>query len=113
MVAAMDPRALLNTVRQLRRYLPTVPPSFVDVAPSAQTAVDAIPDAWASQLPPPYEHVHAGELPLFRAEHVTWGFERLGGVGERDVLELGPLEGAHSYMAQMAGASSVTAVEAN
>jgi hypothetical protein len=28
-------------------------------------------------------------------------------------LELGPLEGAHSYMAQMAGASRVTAVEAN
>jgi hypothetical protein len=109
----MNPRALLNGAGQLRRFLPVVPRRFVDIAPSAQTAVDAVPDAWASRLPPPHEHVRAGELPLFEAEHVAWGFERLGGVKDKAVLELGPLEGAHSYMAQMAGAGSVTAVEAN
>jgi precorrin-6B methylase 2 len=44
---------------------------------------------------------------------MTWAFDRLGGVEGSTVLELGPLEGAHSFMAQAAGASRVTAVEAN
>ena len=39
--------------------------------------------------------------------------ERLGGFKGRTVLELGPLEGGHSYMLQHLGAPSVVAVEAN
>jgi hypothetical protein len=57
--------------------------------------------------------VRAGDAPLFEDPRITWGFDRLGGVEGKTVLELGPLEGAHSYMAQAAGASHVTAVEAN
>jgi hypothetical protein len=109
----MNVRSLASSVAQLSRFLPVTTPSFVEVAPSAQTAVDAVPDSWASRLPAPYEHVRAGELALSQAEHVAWGFDRLGGVRDRTVLELGPLEGGHTYMAQVAGASSVTAVEAN
>jgi hypothetical protein len=44
---------------------------------------------------------------------MEWAFGRFDGIAEKSVLELGPLEGGHSYMAQTAGASSVTAVEAN
>ena len=36
-----------------------------------------------------------------------------GGVTGRDVLELGPLEGGHSYLLDRLGAKSVTAIEAN
>src|SRR5262249_7347441 len=36
----------------------------------------------------------------------------LGGVGGYRVLELGPLEGGHSYMMEKAGAASVLAIEA-
>ena len=35
------------------------------------------------------------------------------GVDGRRVLELGPLEGGHSYMLQRAGAARVLAIEAN
>jgi hypothetical protein len=113
MVGVMDVRRLLGNAAQLRRFVPAATPKFADTVPSAQTAVDAVPDSWASRLPPPHERVRAGELPLFTADHVAWGFDRLGGIQDRTVLELGPLEGGHSYMAQMAGAKSVTAVEAN
>jgi hypothetical protein len=39
--------------------------------------------------------------------------EALGGVSGAKCVELGPLEGGHSYMLENAGAKSVTAVEAN
>lgn len=87
--------------------------TFAKAAPTPQSAVDAVPDAWASRFPPPLEDLRAGEVRLFQDPRITWAFDRLGGVAGRTVLELGPLEGAHSYMAQAAGASRVTAVEAN
>lgn len=87
--------------------------SFVRTAPSAQTAIDAVPDAWASRFPAPLQDVAAGQAQLFEDPRMTWAFDNLGGVEGHAVLELGPLEGGHSYMAQQAGASRVTAVEAN
>ncbi|MCW2996503.1 MAG: hypothetical protein JWN65_52 [Solirubrobacterales bacterium] len=72
-----------------------------------------MPDAWASKFPAPLTHLNAGTAELFEDPRITWGLENLGGVQGQTVLELGPLEGAHSYMAQQAGAAHVTAVEAN
>lgn len=97
----------------LARVLPREAEAFATGAPSAQSAVDAVPVAWASRLPPPLQDVRAGEAPLFEDPRMAWAFERLGGLEGRTVVELGPLEGGHSYMAQTAGASHVTAVEAN
>ena len=87
--------------------------NFVTTAPSAQTALDAVPDAWASSFPPPLDGLQAGRAPLFDDPRVSWAFEALGGVQGMAVLDLGPLEGAHSYMAQRAGADRVVAIEAN
>jgi hypothetical protein len=87
--------------------------SFVTSAPSAQTAIDAVPDSWASKFPAPLRDTQAGAAPLFEDPRVKWAIERLGGVTDQAVLDLGPLEGAHSYMAEQAGASSVLGVEAN
>jgi Methyltransferase domain len=82
-------------------------------APSPQTAVDAIPGLWASRLPGPLATVRAGDAPLFEDERMRWSLERIGGVEGARVLELGPLEGGHSYMAHEGGAAQVVAVEAN
>lgn len=86
---------------------------FVRSAPSPQAAVDAVADVWASRLPAPLQDVQVGEAGLFDDHRIHWAFERLGGVSGGSVLDLGPLEGGHCYMAQQAGAAKVVGVEAN
>lgn len=87
--------------------------SYVKNAPSDQNAIDIFPGEWASMFPPPFNTLKAGGIPLFQDSRVAWAFERLGGVVGQNVLELGPLEGGHSYMLELAGAASVIAIEAN
>lgn len=82
-------------------------------APSAQATVDLFSGEWASRLPPPLDGVRAGTVPLFEDDRIAWAIEAVGGVDGLTVLELGPLEGGHTYMLQQAGAASVVAVESN
>jgi hypothetical protein len=82
-------------------------------APSAQATVDIFRGEWASRLPAPYEDVTAGPLSLFADDRLLWMFERLGTAQGKEVLELGPLDGGHSYMLEKSGASSVKAIEGN
>ena len=84
---------------------------YVSTAPSPQNAVDIFAGTWSSALPAPLDAVTAGPTPLFDDERVTWAIERLGGVAGRSVLELGPLEGGHTYQL-LRGGASVTAIEA-
>jgi hypothetical protein len=86
---------------------------FVTTSPSPQTAIDAASEKWVSKLPPPLEHVRAGQAELFDDPRIHWALERLGGITDMRVLDLGPLEGGYSYMAQQAGAARVVGVEAN
>jgi hypothetical protein len=67
----------------------------------------------APARPPPLTGHRAGPLPLFQDERLTWALKAIGGVVGRSVLELGPLEGAHTYLMDQLGASDITAVEAN
>lgn len=109
----MNARRALTLARRLKTVTLTPRRRFEHRAPSPQTAIDAIPGLWASRFPRPLDHVRAGDAPLFEDERIRWAFDRIGGVESRSVLELGPLEGAHSAMAQAAGAGRVVAVEAN
>lgn len=79
--------------------------------PSPQTAVDAVSALWASRLPDQVT-AQAGDTALFADKRITEAIEALGGVDGARVLELGPLEGGHSYMLESAGAT-VVGVEAN
>ena len=89
---------------------PSILDSYVHQAPSAQLAVEVFKGEWWSVVP----GVHTGGLtPLFDDARVKWAVEQLGGVAGRKVLELGPLEGGHTYMLEQAGAASVVAIEAN
>lgn len=81
--------------------------------PSAQTAFDVFANEWWAHLPAPLEDVKAGAMPLFHDPRIDWGARALGGVEGARVLELGPLEGAHSWMLEQRGAASVIAIEAN
>jgi SAM-dependent methyltransferase len=87
--------------------------TYCSETPSAQTAVDIFEGEWASEFPPPLSDVRAGSAPLFAIEHVPWGVKALGGVQGQRVVELGPLEGGHTYLLDRMGAAEVIAIEAN
>lgn len=80
-------------------------------SPSPQSTLDLIPD-WTSELPAELG-VKSGYAKLFEDGRVTWALDRLGGAQGKTVVELGPLEGGHTYMLEQAGASDIIAIEAN
>ena len=86
---------------------------YVTSGPSPQNALDIFKGEWASRLPGQLASFQAGQIPLFEDSRVQWGIEQVGGVRGRAVLELGALEGGHTYMLEKNGAASIVAVEAN
>lgn len=82
-------------------------------APGPQSALDIFQGEWTSKLPGGLSDLRAGDLPLFEDPRIRWFAEQVGGVQGKSVLELGPLEGGHTYMLEGFGAASVLAVEAN
>lgn len=85
---------------------------YVRTAPSAQNAVDIFAGEWASLLPDEL-NVRSGTAPLFADERIAWLEDAVGGLAGLSVLELGPLEGGHTYMMQRMGAAEIVAVEGN
>lgn len=94
-------------------------PHFFGAAPSDQNALDLFAGEWSSQPPAERAELKAGVTPLFDDPRITWAHDRFhemglaGGFTGRDVLELGPLEGGHTYRLDRLGAKSITAIEAN
>lgn len=86
---------------------------YCERPPHPQNALDVFAGAWASKLPPPLDGLKAGEALLFADGRLQWALEQLGGVAGKRVLELGPLEGGHTYMLDRAGAGEILAIEAN
>jgi len=89
----------------------TVNERYVEEPPSAANAIGLFDGQWSSKLP---IDVETGPIDLFHDERVISCVEALGGVAGQRVLELGPLEGAHTHLLRRGlGAASVTAIEAN
>lgn len=86
--------------------------AYVRDVPSPANALRIFEGEWSSRLPDPYGEV-SGTAPLFDDHRIHWALDRIGSIEGFDVLELGPLEAAHTYMVEAAGAASVTAVEGN
>lgn len=86
--------------------------------PSHQNAIDIFRDRWASNIEEVHPGVTSGPLPMFKADRRPsiaaqhLGFTP-GSLQGMKILELGPLEGAHSYQLAKLGAESVLAIEAN
>ncbi|MBW4693767.1 MAG: class I SAM-dependent methyltransferase [Lyngbya sp. HA4199-MV5] len=86
---------------------------YISSAPSPQNALDIFHGEWSSVLPEPLAHLSAGAAQLFSDVRIDWLVETIGGVVDKNVLELGPLEGGHTYMLEKLGASSIVAIESN
>lgn len=91
----------------------STPSPFYRVAPSPKNAVDIFSGEWSSRLPAPYEELTGAQTGLFDDPRIHWGANQFGGVEGLRVLELGPLEGGHTYMLDRKGAREVVAIEAN
>ncbi len=98
--------------RVLRLRSRSVLDEYVTAAPSGQTALDIFAGEWISKLPAQYA-LRAGTIPLFEDDRISSALQTLGGIEGKTVLELGPLEGAHTFMLHERGAARITAVEAN
>jgi hypothetical protein len=115
-------RPLRRLKRLVRLVIPPKPPApgdasildwYVQTAPSPQRTLDIFKGEWASVLPPPFRDLEAGPVPLFADDRLEWAAEKLGSFRDKTVLELGPLEGGHSWMMANMGAASIIGVEAN
>lgn len=90
---------------------------FFTNLPSHRNAYDLFADKWACDLGEIDSTLPARGMPGFAADpRPRQAAEHLGRDGRfdgYDVLELGPLEAAHTYQLERLGAARVTAVEAN
>jgi len=90
---------------------------FVTSVPSHRNAYDLFEGRWASDLGEIDPDLPRQGIPAFRhdvrpgqaAQHLG----RDGRLEGYDILELGPLEAAHTWQLEQLGARSITAVEAN
>ena len=78
-------------------------------APSERNALGLFAGSWSSAVP---GGDGPGGAPLFDDQRIDWMAEVLGDLRGQTILELGPLEGGHSYMLERLGAS-VVAIEGN
>jgi len=85
--------------------------------PSQQNAVDIFEGSWASDFAEVCPEVEAGTCPFFtmdpRPDEAARCLGRDGRLDGMRILELGPLEGAHTYRLEKLGAASILAIEGN
>jgi hypothetical protein len=77
--------------------------------PTSQATVDIFKDEWWSQLP---DGLRSGSAGLFGDPRVAWANNQLD-ISGKSVLELGPLEGGHTFTLHSLGADTITAIEGN
>jgi Protein of unknown function (DUF1698) len=82
---------------------------YEDQASSPEAVAALFEGQWVSALP----GIASGDVPLFADDRIRWAIDLAGGVAGKRVLELGPLEGGHTYILERAGAAGIHAIEAN
>ncbi|WJH39070.1 class I SAM-dependent methyltransferase [Aliirhizobium terrae] len=80
-------------------------------APTPQNAIDTL-TGWNSAFPPSAQ-VLAGTHPLYADGRIVWALERSGSIVDKRILEIGPLEGMHTYMLNQQNPLLIDAIEAN
>jgi len=85
---------------------------FVDSCPTSQSLVDIFSGEWVSQFPPKF-NVNAGPLPFFEDPRILWAEKQMGGFKDRSVMEVGPLEGHHTWLINKFDPRELVAIEGN
>lgn len=88
-------------------------PQFVTSLPTHQNAVNIFEGKWVCYLP--VDGLRSGGMNLFSTEdrRPQMVVDVCGDIAGFKVLELGPLEGAHSYQLERLGAGSILAIDAS
>lgn len=89
---------------------------FEERAPSHGNAIDIFAGRWASDLSQFDPHWHGGDAQLVNDPRPGYAARYLGRDGYlygMTVLELGPLEGAHTCQLERLGAARILAIESN
>lgn len=86
---------------------------YVIKYPNSQNILDIFDGEWSSAMPDESLQAKPGFASLFNDARVTWATSVLGSFKNLSILELGPLEGGHSYMLQNMEAKEILAIEAN
>lgn len=97
----------------LKRLKINVLDNYVEEFPTPQIALDIFKNEWVSKMPSEFNNLQAGEIQLFEDDRIKWLIEKIGGITNSTVLELGPLEAGHTFMLEQAGAKNIVAIEAN
>ncbi|MDR3448345.1 MAG: class I SAM-dependent methyltransferase [Alphaproteobacteria bacterium] len=87
--------------------------AMVASAPNPQHDIDIFAGDWLSEIPLP--NTKSGWNKLFEGDgRLAWADEALGGFKGKNILELGPYEGGHTYVLEKTyGAASITSIESN
>jgi len=111
-VAHVLPRHSTEPGSATGRMATTLPLNeYVASMPTAQNEIDMVP-GWNHALPPE-AGVVAGDTKLFADLRINWALEQFGSIAGRKILELGPLEGVHTYMLDKHKPAVIHAIEAN
>ena len=83
---------------------------YVTQAPDGKLGFELFKGLWVSRIP---MYDKGGDAQLFDDARINWLDALCGGFKDKNILELGPLEGGHTYMMSRAGAKHVLSIEGN
>lgn len=88
--------------------------AYITTYPTNQNIVDLFKGEWSSIMPPEGNCASdPGKALLFDDPRIKWVEGVFGGFENKQILELGPLEGGHTYMMHQRNAAKITAIDAN
>ena len=95
------------------KYLNSHKNNFEDRIPTLQNQLDIFEGSWSCELPVEVNASSGGWAKTFLDPKIKWFIEKIGGVQGLRGLELGPLEGGHSWMLHSNEIKSLVSVESN
>lgn len=89
------------------------PNNYCNSYPCYQNAIDIFKNEWSSKFPEDLEVESLGKAELFEDHRITWAQNNGVKFKGKRILELGPLEAAHTWMMEKLGAREILAIEAH